>query len=243
MYMHYVQEINPCPSDWATQFKLTDFYQHIAKDYNHVISSHKEMTVLKAALHHTVYETGRRFCDQYGILDATPYYYILSLLDINPEKIVDLGCGDNVFSKTIPGLVGIDADPKSKCDIHDFFDQDFVTGHKEFCDALITINTIHFSSLDTITQRLNWCQQLLKPGGRAFVSFNIETWLMHTTTQRCQELFGPWPRVEDVIAFVDRAVTDADLKLLIYDFPISRVSAVSSIRDDYNGNIRLVFQK
>ena len=237
-----VKEINPCaPNSWRKEFETTAAYQQAITLYNHVISSYREMSLLKAAWHHTVYELPRVFCEQYKILDCVPFYYIEKVMQSNPATVVDLGCGLNVFKKIYPNIVGVDSDPNSKFDVFDFFDADFAQGHTHYYNGLISINTIHFSPIDTITQRLLMVKDLVKPGGRAFVSFNLETWLMHTDKTVIDTLFGPVPQFDDIVKYVDQQIIATDFDFEVIDWPVLRTTSESSIRDDYNGNIRLVF--
>jgi hypothetical protein len=239
-----IKEINPLQREkWLVEFQQSDFYQRIRKDYQHVISSHHEMTVLRAALHHTVYERSRDFCKNEHILDVVPYYYIQPLIEADPEVIVDLGCGLNIFKNVWPNIIGIDADRKSPCDIHDYFDPEFAHGHQNYCDALISINAIHFSPIDSIAERLEWCADMVTPGGTGFIAFNFETWLMYTDRERCIELFGATPKFEDIVHYMDQQISSIGLDLIIYDWPVLRVPPESTIRDDLNGNVRLVFRK
>ena len=241
--MTKVQELNSYDSSsWKQEFLNNKFYQDIASSYNSVIFSHKEMSYLKAMLHHTVYETPRKFLKDYNILDAVPYYYINFLLKIQPNCIADLGCGVNYFKPHLSGLVGIDADPNQLCaDIFDHFDCDYVAGHQKTFDAVISINTIHFAPITEITQRLKWVSEIIKPGGRGFVSFNIETWLMYTHSTQLRELFGTQPNFDHVIDFVNSQLINTGLEFLVVDWPILHCSEHSPIRDELNGNIRLVF--
>ncbi len=239
-----IKEINPIHTEeWLAEFQQSELFQRICGDYQHVISSYHEMTVLRAALNHTVYERSRDFCKNEHILDVVPYYYIRPLIEANPKIIVDLGCGLNVFKHIWPDIIGIDADRESPCDIHDYFDQDFAQGHRDYCDGLISINAIHFSPVDTVAQRLKWCADMLRPGGTGFISFNLETWLMYTDRERCIELFGATPKFEDIVHYIDKEINSVGLNFIIYDWPVLRVPPESTIRDDLNGNIRLVFQK
>ena len=238
-----VNEIRPLDQQqWFEKFLSIPKYCKIADQHQHVISSYKEMTLLKAILHDTVYENGRKFLNLYNILDIVPYYYIDYILENNPESILDLGCGLNVFKNFIPGIVGMDADPNSPADIKDFFDQDYVLGHQHKYDALISINTIHFAPVDTITQRLLWASKLICSGGKGFVSFNLETWLMHTSPDTVKKLFGPVPVFDNVINFVNDQIVNTKLDFLVVDWPVLHITEHSTIRDDLNGNIRLVFE-
>lgn len=239
-----VKEINPCdPQQWVEKFFENPFYQGIAEKYQMHISSHREMSILKATLHHTVYETGRKFLHDYNILDIVPYYYIDFLLQTNPKTILDLGCGLNIFKAHIPEVQGLDADKNSNYDIFDFFDSTYVAGHQQFVDAVISINCIHFSDIKSITQRLQWVADIVKPGGRGFVSTNLETWLMYTERSVIGDLFGPQPKFDDIVNFVNEQILNTKLNFVVYDWPVLHLTEHSTIRDDLNGNIRLVFEK
>jgi hypothetical protein len=237
-----VKELNPCISDrWIQEFNTTDPYQHISKSYKHIASSYREVSLLKAALHHTVYETSRQFLEEHRILDTIPYYYIKFLLETNPKSILDLGCGLNVFKDHLPGIIGMDADEKTPCDFVDYFDQEFAHGHKHQYDSVISINAIHFAPITTIAERIKWTAGLVKTGGRVFVSFNLETWLMYSDKETIQLLFDNMLTFDAVVNYVDTQISDTGLDFIVKDWPVLHTNEHSTIRDDLNGNIRLVF--
>ena len=239
-----VKEINPLQSDaWLAEFQQSSIYQRIQGNYQHVISNYRDMTVLKAALNDTVYINSRNLCAQLKILDAVPYYYIQRLMEIDPQHTIDLGCGLNIFKESWPAIVGIDADENSNYDVLDHFDYDFAQGHQHCCDAVISINAIHFAPITQLATRLKWCADMVRPGGRGFVSFNLETWLMYTDADAAVELFGSSPQLADIVNYVDQQIQQLGLNIIIYDWPILRVPPESTIRDDLNGNIRMVFQQ
>lgn len=237
-----IKELRPYNAKtWLPEFLQSKTYQQLQSKYHHVVASHRDMTLLRAAWHDTVYEAGRKFCEDYSILDAVPYYYIDFLMQQNPQVIVDLGCGLNVFKKAWPNIVGIDADASCPYDIFDHFDEEFATGHQGLCNALISINAIHFAPIDTIAQRLLWVAGLVQPGGRAFVSFNVETWLMYTPRTRLETLFGIKLDLDQVLEYINQQIVSTGLALIVNDWPVLRVPDDGTIRDDLNGNIRLVF--
>lgn len=239
-----IRQLNPCdPETWFEDFKKSSHYRKAMSIYDHAILSHLEMTLLKAALHHTVYADGRKICEQYKIFDVIPHYYIKFLLDISPNSILDIGCGHNVFKKIYPNIIGMDANPDANYDMFDYFDEEFVVGHTNQYDAVITINAIHFSPIDSIRNRLLMIDRLLKPNGRAFVSTNLETWLMHTDKKIVQSMFGPFPRFEDIMKYIHQETLATGLNFLVIDYPILSYSKESTVRDDLNGNLRVVFEQ
>jgi hypothetical protein len=240
--MSNVKELNPCIGNkWMDEFCTIELYQQISKRYKYTVSSYREVSLLKAALYHTVYTTSRQFLEDYRILDIIPYYYIKFLLETNPKSILDLGCGINVFKDYLPGVIGVDADEKSLCDVVDHFDQEYAQGHKYNYDSVISINAIHFAPINTIAERLKWVAGLAKTGGRVFVSFNLETWLMYSDKETIQSLFGNVLTFDAVVNYVDAQISDTGLDFIVKDWPILHTNEHSTIRDDLNGNIRLVF--
>jgi len=241
--MYDVKEVNKLDNKkWLQEFLESDLYDSVKDDYMCVVSSRREVELLKAALHDTVYENPRKCCQLYRILDCVPYYYIKFLLEKSPASIADIGCGINEFKNLLPNIIGIDSDKNSNYDIFDQFDEDYAKGHRENFDAVITVNTIHFSEIDTITQRILWIAGLVKPGGRGFISFNLETWLMYTKKQKIHHLFGEVPQFEDIVTFINNQIVNTGLKFLVVDWPILYYHQESDVRDNNNGNIRLVFE-
>lgn len=155
-----IQQLNPIDTQvWWQEFKELPQYALSKTMYEYFIKTYQEMSIIKAAWHDTVYDLPRKVCEQHRVFDITPHYYIKFLLDNCPESFVDIGCGLNVFKKIYPNIIGIDSDLKSNFDIFDHLDEGFVAGHKECFDAIISINTIHFSSIETINDRLLWIKK------------------------------------------------------------------------------------
>jgi len=237
-----VQEINTFPGkSWIDEFSSMECYKHIPNQHQHMVATVKDVSFLKAALHHTVYEMPRTFMKQYGILDTVPYYYIKFLLEQHPKIILDLGCGENIFKTFIPGIVGMDSHDLSNYDIKDFFDEDYTCGHQQAFDAIISINSIHFAPVTEITQRLKWVASMIRPGNRGFVATSLETWLMYTDAATIKKLFGEFPDYDLVIEYVNHQIINTGLDFIVVDWPILHVTNQSGIRDTLNGNIRLVF--
>ena len=243
--MFTVKETNICDTgQWLEKFKTTDVFKSIQHSYSHVVSNYQEMSLLKAILHDNVHELPRRFTCDYQVLDTEPYYYLDLIMKDTPSKVLDLGCGRNVFKLAYPQIIGMDCDPEySTPDVFDHFDQDYVQGHRDMFDAVIAINSIHFAEIDQLTQRLQWVSDIVRPGGRGFVSFCLETWLMCTPAIKIIEIFGGIPTFADVVEYINQCILDTHLNFVVVDWPVLRATSVSRVGDDYNGNIRLVFQK
>lgn len=243
------RNLNPyVSSQWRTLFPKTELYKKIKSNFNfeHVIYNYKEMNFLKAALNPTVYAIPRNVLREHQILDALPYYYIQWILEKNPAVILDIGCGTNPFDVAIPNIIGIDDQScpptVSPVAIKCQFNSEFVSMHQQMSDAVISVNGIHFSPMWNIRTRLLEVAQLLRPGGRAFVSTNAETWLGSTPTEETQNKFGKYPELNDILDYMHNQVLSTNLKFLVSDWPVYDITEHGPIRDDLNGNIRLVFE-
>ena len=234
-----MQEINPYRNLNYADIFATRWPQVTAA---HFVNGQRDATVLKAALNDTVYIPTREFCFNNNIVDICPFYYFDYLELEREDFVLDLGCGVNAFQPWIANLKGLDADPQANADIHDHFDVDYAQGHCGIWSKIIAINSVHFAPITAVAQQISLVKTLLCKGGRAFVSTNLETWLMHTDRAVVTALFGAYPRFDDVVAYIDQQIQQLDLELLVYDWPVLYTTAESSIRDDYNGNIRIVFE-
>ena len=128
-----IKQVNPIDIvQWEKEFLNNTFYSKNFVNYDHIIFSYQQMVLLKAALHHTVYELPRKVQRLYKILDAVPYYYVNYLLEKNPKLIVDIGCGENFFKDYLDNIVGVDSDIDSKYDIFDHYDEDYAKNHLNY---------------------------------------------------------------------------------------------------------------
>lgn len=87
---------------------------------------------------------------------------------MNPEAVIDIGCGYNEFKGKINNLIGIDpynprADVISKV-------EDYETD--TLFDVAICLGSINFGSTETILKELNSVSDLVKPGGIMYFRVN-----------------------------------------------------------------------
>lgn len=170
--------------------------------------------------------------EQIVTLNVVPFFYIQMLQEKNPQTIADIGCGINFYKNFIPEIYGIEPVENSNVDEIDFFDEDFSQGHKENYDCAMAINSIHFISLTDICKQLKSFSNIIKPGGRGFVTFNV---------RRMIELTDEKDLIEDdhLSSYIRQQVDLALPNVLAYDDYIKE----SDIDCYMNGNIRIVFEK
>jgi SAM-dependent methyltransferase len=88
---------------------------------------------------------------------------------LNPEKVLDVGCGYHPFKGRIQNLIGID--PYNNCADYEVDILEYKV-KPESHDVIIALGSINFNSRDEIESRFAHCVNLLKPGGKFFLRAN-----------------------------------------------------------------------
>ena len=87
---------------------------------------------------------------------------------LNPEKVLDVGCGYHPFKGRINNLIGID--PYNNCADYEVDILDYKVKHHY--DVIIALGSINFNSKDEIEARFGHCVNLLKLGGKFYLRAN-----------------------------------------------------------------------
>ena len=88
---------------------------------------------------------------------------------LNPERVLDVGCGYHPFKGRIQNLIGID--PYNNCADYEVDILDYRV-KPESHDVIIALGSINFNGRDEIEQRFAHCVSLLRPGGRFYLRAN-----------------------------------------------------------------------
>jgi hypothetical protein len=88
---------------------------------------------------------------------------------LNPEKVLDVGCGYHPFKGRIQNIIGID--PYNNCADYEVDILDYKV-KPETHDVIIALGSINFNSKDEIEARFAHCVSLLKTGGKFFLRAN-----------------------------------------------------------------------
>ena len=107
-------------------------------------------------------------------------YRILDKIE-QDARILDIGCGRNLFKSFRPNLLGIDP-------VHDAADikiafQDFNTTEK--FDVILCLGSLHFGELEDIMFLTKKLTEMIKPGGNVFwrCSKRSEVWFQYAWTK------------------------------------------------------------
>lgn len=248
------EDINPYNSkDFKLKFESSSLYKKIYDDHDlisyednlNIFDFKKLLDIDPESLNNTkIYLTPRRWLS-FSIFDAVSLYYLQYLMDVNPSKIYDVGCGSNSFKKYIPNIVGIDV-PHSKnklikntADCYDdsLIDDSFYVNNFEKFDSAFSICSLHYFSLQNIRERVIQFSSLISKGGRGYIALNISRML--ECYLGVNELSKPsHTKINQIDVFVRKKLYNLPFKIEVFE------STIKKEYDNYlNGNVRIVFTK
>lgn len=174
------------------------------------------------------YETGLK------ITFRDVFYYIDLLYKNSPTSVIDVGCGECIWKKYFPNIIGFDPNTNdfSQQDFIDYFDQDFSNHHKDNWDCGLALNSMHFISWNQIENRIHQAMNIVKD--RFLFTFNF-TAMKDVPKMPLQNLCQE---------FVDR-IKRTEYNLVMFDAPIFR--GVGEIKISnwacINGTVRFILEK
>ena len=104
-----------------------------------------------------------------GDYEHTGWSLVDEINELNPESVLDVGCGYHPFKGRIHNLVGID--PYNNCADYEVDILDYKV-RSESHDVIIALGSINFNSRSDIEQRFKHCVNLLKSGGKFYLRAN-----------------------------------------------------------------------
>lgn len=104
-----------------------------------------------------------------GEYDHSGWALVDEVNALNPQSVLDVGCGYHPFKGRINNLVGIDPYNDAADYEVDILDYDVKPGSH---DVIIALGSINFNSRDYLEKRFAKCVTLLAPGGRFYLRAN-----------------------------------------------------------------------
>lgn len=104
-----------------------------------------------------------------GEYDHSGWALVDEINALNPQSVLDVGCGYHPFKGRINNLVGIDPYNDAADYEVDILDYDVKPGTH---DVIIALGSINFNSRDYVERRFAKCVELLAPGGRFYLRAN-----------------------------------------------------------------------
>lgn len=103
--------------------------------------------------------------------------------DLDPDLVLDVGCGHNRFKHHIKNIIGFDQQPFPFADMHVSIEQ--APFRQECADVALCLGSVQFGTKDQVLHQIERIVSWVKPGGyivmRTFVEAN-----------RMQNLFFEW---------------------------------------------------
>ena len=115
------------------------------------------------------YESGLKI----GFRDM--FYYIDQLYNTGPTSVIDVGCGECIWKKWFPNIIGFDPNTNefSQQDFVDFFDKDFSTGHAQQYACGMALNSLHFVDWNSIPNQLDLAMNIVRHQFLFTFNFNV----------------------------------------------------------------------
>ena len=229
-----MQNINPhTDHNFCERFEKSNLYTKLVEEYGDVVGEWGDFWVKWDTVPRELFQ------GVYKRVSYISFYYLEYLTAINPSVIADIGCGHNWFKRYIPNIVGYDNFHKN-ADVKENFDEAFIEKHRGEFEAAFSINALHFISLDELSATLLKFREILKPGGRAYLTFNSKRMIEGSPLNLLYKVTGTTSlheyEVGKVNTYLYNQLISTNLKFLVLEF--------NDIRDEWmDGNCRIVFEK
>ena len=179
-----------------------------------------------------------------NVISVIPFYYISMLTEILPNKIADIGCGGNMFKDIFPMIHGIDP-YSSKADECAQFNSEFSISHTNEYDCAMSINAIHFKSIENFSEQFHAFANVIKPGGRGFLAINSRRMMEKASKETLISLFKS--PVYEISPKDESDYLDSEILKITNSRKIN-ILAVNNCIEQYpdesmDGNLRIVFEK
>lgn len=170
------------------------------------------------------YETGLKICFR------DIFYYIDMLYDNQPTNVIDVGCGECIWKRWFPDIIGFDPNRGtfSNADFFDFFDEDFSKGHqKKWCNGM-ALNSLHFIDWKDIEKQIALALDIVK--GRFLFTFNFEA------LRNAPSL----DTIENLKEFHSKI--DKNFNIIMFDSPLLRGVPLTQVKNwgFINGTVRFM---
>ena len=96
-------------------------------------------------------------------------FYLLDTINIGTNRCVDIGCGGNFLSKNNPHIWGVDKGSSAQ---NEELTSTWYVDNCEKWSKVISINAIHFRSVQKIGESLSKIESILTSGGSGVVTMN-----------------------------------------------------------------------
>jgi hypothetical protein len=212
----------------GTQFKnFPKLHEEIANYYDFLYDTVPGNEFLLMTARYKL-ESGKKI----GFKDV--FYYINLLYENNPKSVIDVGCGECIWKKWFPNIIGFDPGPSewSAADFVDFFDEDFSKGHTKNYDCGMGLNSLHFIEWKDILKQINLAMNIVNDRFLFTFNFNVIR-------------NKPNLPVPELILLFDEFINASGYKIILLDYPYLRNITDSMAVNEWtyiNGHVRFILQ-
>ena len=228
--------LNPYNADQCKSIIINNYDSALEKKYSRwKVNDYRKIYTFDDIVH------GRqtpRYSTVISVIPCASFYYLHYLVELQPDKIVDIGCGMNFFKDIIPGVVGIDFNG-TEIDIQGFFDTNFSIKHENQFSCAFSIDAMHFIPITEFYNRVMEFKNIIKTGGRGYIAMNVARMVEYSEPEILLELFNTTePSSIQLAMYIDCEIKKLPIQWLVIDNLI-----VEKYDECIDGNIRLVFEK
>jgi hypothetical protein len=154
------------------------------------------------------------------------------LYNNNPDSVVDVGCGECIWKKWFPNIIGFDPNTNefSQHDFVDFFDEDFSAGHEKNYDCGMALNSLHYIDWSYVPTQLDLAMNIVKD--QFLFTFNFD-----------QVKNKPTEILSELILLFDQVLESSKYKIALVDYPALRDQDRTRITSvPLHGHARFILQ-
>jgi len=152
------------------------------------------------------------------------FYYINRLYDNSPSSIIDVGCGECIWKRWFPNIIGFDPhiNEFSQQDFVDAFNKDFSLSHTKSYQCGMAINSLHYINWDEFSGRINSVMNMVQD--RFLFTFNFSV---------VSNLPVPIEELKTLESLFDQIILNSGYKIILVDYPSQRPrSLIKKLNND-----------
>ena len=173
-----------------------------------------------------------------SVIPCASFYYLNYLIELNPNRIGDIGCGMNFFKDIIPGIFGID-ESGTEADCKESFDNSFSIKYENQFYCAFSIDALHFVPITEFYNQIMRFLNIIQPGGRGYIALNSARLIDSSSEELLLKTFDTLtPTKNQVADYINEQIKKLPIDWLVIDNFIT-----NTVDEFVDGNIRLVFNK
>jgi hypothetical protein len=148
--------------------------------------------------------------------------------------VIDVGCGECIWKKYFPNIIGFDRNQINEFSMQDFVDyfgRDFSQNHTQQYDCGMALNSLHFINWNDVPNQIDLAMNIVKD--RFLFTFNFNKFLNKPNV----------PMIK-LISLFDDFINASNYNIILLDYPVLRDIAEKKINnwEHINGTVRFILE-